>query len=321
MGSVVQDLGGPHLLPPAWGACAGPGRARGIGLGGAPHLLSPAEGLKKLFSGASMAASRGMFVTVGQVGLLLALGFGQPRWCHCGPPSAFPRAGGPPPGPDRPCTPTAVLLRSGQAAGPQHRVPGRQHLHSLCCQLHRGECWVRGGGGGPSPALGAEGTQDEARAQKAGGLGRVWGCPSGLCKWAPRPWGGRSSRMPCCRSQDSPWLVPGVPSGCIRGSGPGAVRGEGGCLRTLPGRPVGDKRPHLTPPHPGWMCHGPVSAPRRPEDPPDELQGRVQGEWGLQAPPPPEYRPGGPGGQRGGRESPCCHLTLHGWRSPVLAGG
>ncbi|XP_045345821.1 mitochondrial dicarboxylate carrier isoform X1 [Leopardus geoffroyi] len=128
------------------------------------YRVAREEGLRKLFSGASMAASRGMFVTVGQVGLLLALGFGQPRWCHCGPPFAFPRAGGPPPGPDHPCTPAAVLLRSGQAAGPQHRVPGRQHLHSLCRQLHR-----------------------------------------------------------------------------------------------------------------GWMCHGPVSAPRRPEDPPDELQGRVQG--------------------------------------------
>lgn len=32
--------------------------------------LPPAEGLKKLFSGATMASSRGMLVTVGQVGLL-----------------------------------------------------------------------------------------------------------------------------------------------------------------------------------------------------------------------------------------------------------
>lgn len=59
----------------------GPRRQRGLGCpGGAegsgwvPDLHSPAEGLKKLFSGASMASSRGMLVTVGQVGLLLAGG-------------------------------------------------------------------------------------------------------------------------------------------------------------------------------------------------------------------------------------------------------
>lgn len=33
-------------------------------------------------------------------------------------------------------------------------------------------------------------------------------------------------------------------------------------------------------PRPGRMCHGPVPAPGRAEDPPDELQGRVPGEWG-----------------------------------------
>lgn len=68
-GSVAQDLGG----------------GRGA-LGWAPDLRSPAEGLKKLFSGASMASSRGLLVTVGQVGLLLVGGLsGQ----HLGdPPSA-----------------------------------------------------------------------------------------------------------------------------------------------------------------------------------------------------------------------------------------
>ena len=54
---IVQDLGG------------GP-----MDLGGRPTCpLPPAEGLRKLFSGATMASSRGMLVTVGQVGLL-------PRW-------------------------------------------------------------------------------------------------------------------------------------------------------------------------------------------------------------------------------------------------
>ena len=39
--------------------------------------LPPTEGLKKLFSGATMASSRGMLVTVGQVGLWLGVAFRQ----------------------------------------------------------------------------------------------------------------------------------------------------------------------------------------------------------------------------------------------------
>ena len=35
--------------------------------------LPPTEGLKKLFSGATMASSRGMLVTVGQVGFWLGV--------------------------------------------------------------------------------------------------------------------------------------------------------------------------------------------------------------------------------------------------------
>ncbi|XP_044777554.1 mitochondrial dicarboxylate carrier isoform X1 [Neomonachus schauinslandi] len=143
------------------------------------YRVAREEGLKKLFSGASMASSRGMLVTVGQVGLLLAVGL--PGQHLGGPPSAPGEVGeegsghGPqvgagavgrplpvraspvcpvtvtggdlqsrhlvspgdvPVGPclpswgrgpsHRPCSPlppTAVLLRSGQAAGPQHRVP------------------------------------------------------------------------------------------------------------------------------------------------------------------------------------------------------
>lgn len=54
------------VLSRTWGRPAGSGQA--------PDLPSPAEGLKKLFSGASMASSRGMLVTVGQVGLLPAVG-------------------------------------------------------------------------------------------------------------------------------------------------------------------------------------------------------------------------------------------------------
>lgn len=150
--------------------------------------LPPAEGLKKLFSGATMASSRGMLVTVGQVGLLLGVGFwgsaqgpqpsersqrkavplpawtspvhpvtevlGQSGWCPCGLPAAFPGAGGCPWALTTPATPTAVLLRPGQAAGPQHGVPVRRHLHALCCQLHRGECWRQWGF---LTALGAQG--------------------------------------------------------------------------------------------------------------------------------------------------------------------
>lgn len=50
------------------------GGGRGVWTGAQPPL-PPAEGLKKLFSGATMASSRGMLVTVGQVGLLLGVGF------------------------------------------------------------------------------------------------------------------------------------------------------------------------------------------------------------------------------------------------------
>lgn len=42
--------------------------------------LPPTEGLKKLFSGATMASSRGMLVTVGQVGLRLGAPFSGIIW-------------------------------------------------------------------------------------------------------------------------------------------------------------------------------------------------------------------------------------------------
>jgi hypothetical protein len=45
----------------------------GLGTHAQPHPL-PAEGLKKLFSGATMASSRGALVTVGQVRLLRRAG-------------------------------------------------------------------------------------------------------------------------------------------------------------------------------------------------------------------------------------------------------
>lgn len=42
--------------------------------------LPPTEGLKKLFSGATMASSRGMLVTVGQVGLWLGVALSGSTW-------------------------------------------------------------------------------------------------------------------------------------------------------------------------------------------------------------------------------------------------
>ena len=53
------------------------GEAGGVWAGHPTSSLSPTEGLKKLFSGATMASSRGMLVTVGQVGLPLGVGLGQ----------------------------------------------------------------------------------------------------------------------------------------------------------------------------------------------------------------------------------------------------
>lgn len=58
--------------------CPEPGGSL-MDLGRCPTFSLPlAEGLRKLFSGATMASSRGMLVTVGQVGLLLGVGlFGE----------------------------------------------------------------------------------------------------------------------------------------------------------------------------------------------------------------------------------------------------
>lgn len=62
-----------------------------------------------------------------------------------------------------------------------------------------------------------------------------------------------------------------------------------GCLLGPWGRPVGVEGAQASCvagpsvmhfPCPGWMCHGLVPAPGRVEDPPDELQGRISGEWG-----------------------------------------
>lgn len=52
----------------------GRGGAGGVWAGPLTSPLPAAEGLKKLFSGATMASSRGMLVTVGQVRLLLGGG-------------------------------------------------------------------------------------------------------------------------------------------------------------------------------------------------------------------------------------------------------
>lgn len=51
-----------------------------FGLGTQPLLFPPTEGLKKLFSGATMASSRGMLVTVGQVGLWLGVALSGSTW-------------------------------------------------------------------------------------------------------------------------------------------------------------------------------------------------------------------------------------------------
>lgn len=103
------------------------------------------------------------------------------------------------------------------------------------------------------------------------------GCPSGLRKralglreGAPRPPAAEARAL--LSGSRVPQDAPGIPA---RGCG---GRAGGACALCLAGPLV------TSPPCPGWMCHVPVSAPRRPEDPPDELQGRVPGEWGLRAP-------------------------------------
>lgn len=57
----------------------GGGQRQGRGRA-ATLTLPPTEGLKKLFSGATMASSRGMLVTVGQVGSGAPLGVGVGSW-------------------------------------------------------------------------------------------------------------------------------------------------------------------------------------------------------------------------------------------------
>lgn len=153
--------------------------------------------------------------------------------------------------------PTAVLLRPGQAAGAQHRVPVRQHCHTLCGQLYRGECQrgkcQRGmawrGWGPDRPALGPGLRRQEALAESGAGVS-LSDCKSG-CQ------GRESSRDPSARAGPS---VPVLqPLGCIlgvkargslgRGSLGQASGGEGSFALCLAGPLV-----TLPPPTPQGGC-------------------------------------------------------------------